>query len=396
MRYLLDTNILIYDCNSVDSFEEVVVCSQVLEELDGLKNSMDEVGFKARQAIKKLDNSNVEYIVKDIYDVPEGWERDKRDNKILMCAKNNNCVLVSNDVNVRIKAKSIGLECIKYEGKVNDEIYTGYREVVMSEYEQSVFYQCMTNEWDLLVNQYLIIRDEASGEVIDRQKWTERGFMPICKTPMNSMMFGKFKPKDVYQELAIDSLNSEDMTIFFGAAGTCKTMAALAYIFQKIQSNKVDSCTIIHNPQSMLKAAACGFFPGTRSEKLISSSLGGILSSKLGDAGMVDTFIAQGKLVLIPLSESRGFEVKENSILYITEGQNMDIYLLKTVIQRAKEGVKVIIEGDIEDQVDHYSFANERNGMRRAIEIFKGEKEFSCVKLKNIYRGKLAELADKM
>ena len=100
--------------------------------------------------------------------------------------------------------------------------------------------------------------------------------------------------------------------------------------------------------------------------------------------------------MLIPLSDIRGFETTDNSILYCTEAQNMDIYLLKTVLQRAKDGAKVIIEGDIEEQVDSYAFANDKNGMRRAIEVFKGETEFSCVKLQTIYRGRIAEIADKM
>ena len=396
MRYLLDTNILIYDCNSVDNFEEVVICNQTLEELDGLKLSEGITGFKARQAIKKLEKSNIEYIIKDLYDVPAGWEQSKRDNCILMCAKNNNCVLVSNDINVRVKAKSIGLKCEKYEGIINDEIYTGYLEVIMSEYEQSVFYQCMKNDFGLLINQYLIIKDESTGEVIDKQKWTEKGFVPICKTPLNSMMFGKIKAKDVYQELAIDSLNSEDLTILTGKPGSGKTLYSLAYIFQKLQSNKIDNCIIIHNSQPMLKASGIGFLPGNKHDKLLGGSLGGILASKLGDITMVESLINQGKLILIPLSEARGFEAGDKSILYVSEAQNMDIYLLKTVIQRAKDGTKVIIEGDTEEQVDNYAFANEKSGMKRAIDVFKDESSFSCVKLRYIHRGKLAEIADRM
>ena len=93
---------------------------------------------------------------------------------------------------------------------------------------------------------------------------------------------------------------------------------------------------------------------------------------------MVESLINQGKLILIPLAEARGFETGDKSVLYVSEAQNMDIYLLKTVIQRAKDGTKVIIEGDTEEQVDNYAFANEKSGMKRAIEVFKNENSFSC------------------
>ena len=396
MKYLLDTNILIENCDNVDDFDEVVICSQTLEELDGLKKSEGLTGFQARQAIKKLEKSDVQYIVQDLYVMPEGWDIAKRDNQILMCAKQNGCILISNDINVIIKARSLGLECDTHKHKKEVDIYTGYREITMSEYDQSVFYQCMLNSWDLLINQYLIIRDENTGEVIDQLKWTVKGFSPVYKKPLDSMMFGKTKAKDVYQQLAIDSLNNDDITILTGAAGTGKTMFSLAYMFQKLQSNKIDKMIIIFNGIPILKSSQIGYLPGGKDEKILSGSLGGILASKLGDMHMVETLINQGKLMLVPLCNARGFEATDNSVLYITEGQNMDIYLLKTVLQRAKDGTKVIIEGDIEEQVDNYAFANDKNGMRRAIEVFKGETEFSCVKLKNIYRGRIAEIANEM
>jgi PhoH-like ATPase len=410
LKCLLDTNILISDRNAIDvmanNFDGIIICSQVLEELDGLKKGLDETGYNARKAIHRIEElieesdnsygSNIEFITTDAYQIPDGWDSSKRDNKIIACAKQNKAMLITNDINMFVKAKSIGVQVKKHDKTPKICDYKGYKEIVLNQEEQCDFYSNVSNnKWGLLLNEYLIIKNEEN-EVIDKLKWTEKGFTPIIKKTLDSMMFGKIKPKDVYQELAIDSLNSDGLTILAGKAGTAKTLMSLAYIFQKLQGNKIDKCIIIHNAPPMNKSSSCGFYPGSRTEKLLSGSLGGILASKLGDISMVETLINQGKLMLIPLSDARGFEASENSILYVTEGQNMDAYLLKTVLQRAKDGTKVIIEGDVDEQVDNIAFAGDKNGMRRAIDIFKGTEIFSCVNLQNIYRGKIAEIADGM
>ena len=98
-------------------------------------------------------------------------------------------------------------------------------------------------------------------------------------------------------------------------------------------------------------------------------------------------------LEIIPTANIRGWECPENSILLSTESQNLDVYTLKTIIQRCKSGCKQIYEGDVIEQKD----TNVQNiGMNRLIEVFKGHKSFGCVKLKNNYRSELSELADLM
>ena len=89
----------------------------------------------------------------------------------------------------------------------------------------------------------------------------------------------------------------------------------------------------------------------------------------------------------------RGIEISEHDCIYVTEGQNIDAYTMRTIIQRAKEGCKVIIEGDMLEQQDIKLNSFKDNGMYRTIEVFKGTKYFSCVKLKNVYRSPLADIA---
>lgn len=397
-KVVIDTNVLLVDPTVLFMYDNVLLPIAILEELDGLKKAEGELGYKARTVIKTLEGlDNIDYICRDYFNFNvNGWDIEKNDNQIIFCAKEFECKLITNDLNMKIKAKSIGVETENYVAFNPKNDYKGYREIYLNEEEQAHFYLNMNSLYNFEINEYCIIKDLTTKALVDTYKWTSNGFMPIVKKPLDSLMFAKIKPKDIYQELAIDSLNSNKLSVLTGVAGTAKTLLSLGYIFQQLQKDKLDQVIIIHNPVAMNKSTQLGYYSGDRTQKLLQTSLGGILSSKLGGMMTIETLMNQGKLMLMPLADARGFETTENSCLYITEGQNLDIYLLKTVLQRAKEGTKVIVEGDIAGQCDHANFSYDKNGMRRAIEVFKGNDCFSCVELQNIYRSKIAEIADKM
>jgi predicted ribonuclease YlaK len=137
-----------------------------------------------------------------------------------------------------------------------------------------------------------------------------------------------------------------------------------------------------------------GFVKGSLIEKeLGTSSIGNILSSKFGDITEVERMIEDDKIEIIPTANIRGVEFNENSAVFVTEGQDIDTYTLKTIIQRCKKGCKLIVEGDVIEQSD---ISRGESGMERMIEVFKGFDQFGVVKLKNNYRSQISELADKM
>lgn len=393
-KVVLDTNILLTDANVIDDYDEVIIPSAVLEELDKLKTDV-EIGFNAREAIRKLDKAtNVTYLVKDIYDnVPIGWEINKRDNQIVLCARDTGSKLISNDVAVREKAKALGIEVDKYQPLYED--YKGVQEIVMSDYELSVFYQCKTNKWNLNVNEYLIIKNE-DGKIIDKYKWTKQGFQEVKYTTLKSPRFGEIKPKDEYQQCAIDSLVNDSFTILTGHAGTAKSLLSMAYAFWAIEHGKYDKLIIMTNPISARGAAQLGYYTGSRFEKMMQTSIGTMLNSKFKDSSAVKTLVGLEQLEIIPIGDCRGMEIGKNEILYITEAQNLDADLAKLIIQRVADGAKLILEGDIDAQVDSKLFSGHYSGIRKAIEVFKGEEIFSCVDLPLIYRSKMAAIADKM
>lgn len=399
-KVFVDTNILLSPIFDFNNYEKVYLSIVTVEELDGLKKS-DEVGYLARRASNNIENANNKEIILFNTENKVDFLEHKNDNTILSMAFNTylfdkEVIFLTDDLNLKFKAESLKLPCERYKFKdENFELYKGYKEVTLSEYEQAVHYECPINKWNLLNNEYLIIKNE-DGEVIDKQCWTEKGFRPVIGKPFKSMYLGDIKAKDVYQQLAIDSLTNSQFTILTGAAGSAKSLLSLAYIMQQIQNNKINKCVVIFNPVKLKNNEQLGYYSGTRTEKLLQNSIGGILSSKLGDMIMVETLISQGKLMIIPTSDIRGIEISERDCILVTEAQNTDSYTMKTILQRATEGCKVIVEGDVEEQQDIKHCSKRDNGMLKAINTFKGSDLFSCVKLQNIYRSKLADIAQSM
>lgn len=145
-----------------------------------------------------------------------------------------------------------------------------------------------------------------------------------------------------------------------------------------------------------MKIIGLTVYPGTVEEKLLSTQIGHILAGKIGEKAAVEQLINEGKIVLIPAADARGFEVPPCSGVLISEVQNHDADLLQLLLQRCGEDTIVICEGDIEAQVDNESYAGSRNGLKAMSKAFRGEKGFGQIDLKNIYRSRTALIADKM
>lgn len=405
MNAIIDTNALIDGLNPFD-YEKIYLVATTAEELDSLKRNKDkDLARSAKDAIKRLKEAQESGIVEFRYSWSGAFPLDVSipDNRILAFANDitafdKEAVLVSADHNVILKARCLDIPCEYYacDDYCGINSYNGYVEVCLTQSEIADFYQSKNNIWGLIHNQYLIIQNE-SGDIVDKYKWTsDKGFVDVYKKAFDSSILGKFKAKDAYQYCAMDSITNNDLTVLTGPAGTAKTLSALSYAMQELQNQNLKRCIICFNQATLKGATEIGFLPGNSNEKLLSSSLGTILSSKFGDIMMVTQLMAQGKLMLVPMSAIRGTEFGEGDLIFVTEGQNTTPYLLKTLLQRAKDGCKIIIDGDIDEQVDLNYCNGRNNGMRRVIEVFAGEKCFGTVKLKNIYRGEIANIAQRM
>ena len=286
---------------------------------------------------------------------------------------------------------------------LNDEEYdgyTGYKEVILTDEEMADFYSVYQykNPFELLVNEYLIIKN-FNGEIVDRLCWTGTDHRQLSYKEFKSAMFGNVRPKagDIYQAMYADCLSNNQITLVKGPAGSGKTYLALAYLMSLLEHGTIDKIIIFCNTVATKNSAKLGYYPGTRDEKLLDSQIGNLLSSKFGDKFIVETMIEKGQLLLLPMSDIRGYDTSDlHCGVYISEAQNTDISLMKLALQRIGENAICIIDGDYKTQVDEIDFAGANNGLKRASKVFRGHKPYGEVELQKIHRSIIAEIAESM
>ena len=413
MEYTLffDTNALL-NLQEKAFNEKFIISQKTLEEIESIKTSSrkdGEIKMKARKVAHLLDKNADGYVVvpvnPDVKAVLEKFYLEETpDNTILASAYHYNLsspiLVVSDDINVKFISKNIFKLFTKGIDEINlvsDKEYTGYKEVVMDNDEMSQFYTSLEeNHYDLLINQYLIIKN-SNGAVVDNRRWDGTTHKVVCNKTIKSKMFGdKIRPKDTYQACAIDSILENTLTVLSGKAGSGKSLISLITIMNLIESGEYDRVVIMFNPTKTRGASDMGFYSGSAVEKAMQNSIGSILTSKFGDRFAVELLLQQDKIRLVSMADVRGMEVRDNEILYITEAQNTSVDLMKLCLSRASSGCKIIIEGDYNSQVDSYLYDGYGNGMKRMIEALKGEPELGYVQLPNVWRSKIAALVEKL
>jgi predicted ribonuclease YlaK len=371
----------------------------------------EELAYNAREirrGLKKLKREQKIYInLKDYkWDINEDYSSDYMDNCILKYCLVTGDALITYDGLLFEKALELGIEVLDIEEKMNkpQDTYSGYKELNMSwiqfkEFEEGL----MTgkNPYGLLQNEYLVINyEDEHGKNQTALRWDGYYYHQLTgKKTLKTKMFGDFKPFDIYQKVAIDSLSNNQMTMLEGSAGTGKTLIALNYSMQQLENGKVDKIIFFVNPAPTRNSVQLGFYKGTKDEKLLDSSVGNMLSSKFGDKTYLEGMIERNEILLLPFADIRGFDTtseKNNYIVHILEAQNLDKDLMKLAIQRIGKNTKLIVDGDFRTQVDSQAYAGAKNGMRRASEVFRGTEYFGHVRLPIIYRSELAKRAELM
>lgn len=400
---IVDTNVLMHNDGLDDLFEEfenIYIPVEVLAELDNLKTKEGEKGFLARVAVRNI-KENIDRLKFLIHE--DNSELNRRnmivDDIIIEHCKNYpHSTLVTNDINMEIKAQAFGLKVKNFYGAPKKEIEAVYT-VMMTVREHDKFLEECEHEklQEVPIGQFAQIIG-GFGEQFGLYRhlgpcmWDELSMKDKVKNYIYDV-----EPRDIYQTCAIRSLKEDDFTVITGPAGTGKTLLSLGECLSRM-SKQGSVIHIFVNPVKTRDTEQLGYYPGNRDEKLMSSFIGGILSSKCGDVTEVERLMYQGGLKIYPFSDIRGIEINAGDIMYITEAQNLSIDLIKLAIQRCAEGSKLIIEGDADTQVDKHQFEGRNNGLKRVIEVFTGttELDFGYVHLPIIYRSKMASKAEEL
>ena len=418
MQYLFyDTCALLDQSQAIFETKQYFLISSItLKELENIKTSAvkdNDIKYKARKVIERLSTNEQQF---EIIIYQQDWNKDfekypvlsdNNDSKIILSAihakdkyPNDQILFVTQDYCCKEIAAAAGLE-VNYIAE-EDVPYKGWIEVKAnndSELEKIytlIYSYPYKNPFNLLTNQYLLLKDQ-NNEIIDCKKFDGEGHIQVPFNVFSSKQFGKIKPKDKFQQMAMDSLVQNKITVLRGPAGSGKSFLSMGFLFSQYEQGLINKIIIFCNPVAAHGAARLGFYPGSKNDKLLDSQIGNFLASKLGDKIEVERLISQNVISLLPLADLRGFDTTGMKAgVYITEAQNLDIELMKLALQRIGEDCICILDGDSDTQVDTNLYAGTNNGLRKVSKVFRGESIYGEIVLPNIYRSQIASIAQKL
>jgi PhoH-like ATPase len=429
-HFVLDTNILLHDPRAISQFadNEVVIPIFVIEEIDTFKKEASELGRNAREVARMLDNLRAEGRLSDGCPLPGGGrlrvasaarsvpttlrESQIADYLILMVAldvrdanKGEPTIFVTKDVNLRIRADSLGLISMDFEAERIDidELYSGMIELPVSGGDVDTFYTQGTlalTTSTLRSNQYVLLRDRdnVSHSALGRFDGNTKKLVPLRK--VRDGIWG-IRPRNKEQHCALDLLLCDDVKLvtLVGKAGTGKTMLALAAGLQKVVEEQLYSKMLVSRPIFPL-GRDVGFLPGDLEQKLNPwmqpiydnvEYLMGLSKTERKSGRSYQELIDMGFIEIEPLTYIRGRSIP-NQFIIVDEAQNLTPHEVKTIITRVGEATKVILTGD-PYQIDNPYVDATSNGLTTVVEKFKGEVVAGHVTLSKGERSALAELA---
>jgi PhoH-like ATPase len=422
--YILDTSVLINDPNVFKQFSEsdVIIPVIVLSELDDVKKQPNEAGRNARVAIKLIDelsdkgdigigilidNDIMVSIDTKYYDLLEdrfaGFGNPTYgDTQILACTyahwtNNNEVCLVSNDFNLRVKAKARGIfaQACDNKKKSTDELYTGMKTIVNEEAGNELvkngFIEIEKFGLDLYSNQFITFNFENGEEICSGRKIGSNRI----KIVKDIEVWG-IKPKNKEQSFAIDLMmdGSIDLVSLIGKAGGGKSICALAAATELVMAKKKFNKLTIYRPIVPVDSGT-GWLPGELEQKLApwTQPIKDNFEVLLGDhwETNLNMWIKNKKISFEALSFIRGRSIAKSLIL-VDEAQNCSREQIKTILTRAGEGSKVILNGDI-SQIDDPKLDAINNGLTRVVEKFKSVDIAGHITMNQCERSRLAAVS---
>lgn len=432
--FILDTNVVLHDYRAIYSFDEhnVVIPITLLEEVDRFKKGHEIIHYNAREFSRELDSLMGEDYYSDGIRIENGgtifvatnikkaeeirelfWE-DLPDHRILSVAYNmmkeygqDRVIMVTKDINLRMKAKSVGIKAEDYlTGMVQniDELYTG-RNLI----------EGIDGEFiDRMYHEHLIPLDQAHLPVEPLPfeffilRNSHKSLLCCYDLPARSLRqvekkkcFG-ITPRNSEQTFALDALTNPAVSLvtLSGKAGTGKTLMALAAALE-VQMNYKQ--ILLARPIIPLSNRDMGFLPGDIQEKLdpymqpLFDNLS-VIRNQYDESSHqfigINKMMAEEKLVITPLAYIRGRSLSQVFFI-VDEAQNLTPHEVKTIITRAGEGTKIVFTGD-PYQIDTPYLDSRSNGLTYLIDKMKGQDIYAHVTLERGERSHLAELASQL
>jgi PhoH-like ATPase len=444
--FILDTNVLIHNPQSILAFDEhrVVIPIVVIEEIDNFKKGVDEKSRNARQIGRFLDSLRSQGNLQEGVPTPHGGtiqitvnnEVTNAASKLFFLDRNDNLIigtalymknkypdamvtLVSKDANVRIKADCVGINAENFENDALrfEELYTGWENLEVSDdviNELTDKHYIANTFGDFFPNEFLRLHtaDNPHKAILTRYNKT-LNITKMLSGYKGGEVFG-LTPRNEEQIMALDLLMDDNVRLvsLSGIAGTGKTLLAMAAGLQKVVDDSVYSRLVVSRPISPI-GKDLGYLPGTKAEKFnpwmqpIYDNMDILLSLHEDSSAQTNgngrdkskkktslfDFMDYGFVELEPLTYIRGRSLP-NQFIIIDEAQNLTPHEMKTIITRAGKDTKIILTGD-PYQIDIPYLDSLSNGLSIAVEKMKNEEIVGHVTLEKGERSLLADLAAK-
>ena len=440
--YVLDTNVLIHDPNALLRFDEhnVVIPMVVLEEMDKVKRGMDEIARNVREVSRTLDELSAETdnlyegfelagggrlffeLDDEIGDLPKSFSHGMADNRIIAVTmrlqKKNpkkHVVLVSKDINMRIKARALGLRTEDYRSDrvvenldvlssgsmtLSDETWaTMAKDMVVTEMEHGNRYEINWPQ-DVVkpqINGFVALPGELEVYLrcINLGENQQVTLDDTLSYRSDRHAVWGVKARNAEQSLGMNLLMDADLDLvsLMGVAGSGKTLLALACgLHQTLDMGLYDK--ILVSRATVPMGQDIGFLPGTEKEKIepwmgaIKDNLSFLLDEVVND---LDSMLVQNHIEIVALSFARG-RTFSRTWLIIDEAQNLTPHQMKTLITRMGEGSKIIILGN-NAQIDTPYLTSHTNGLTLAVKTFSEWEHAGSIMLKASERSRLAAYA---
>ena len=433
-NYILDTNVVLHDPNALLNFADnnVLIPIEVIEEIDRFKRESSELGQNARTVSRMLDSFRGEGSLSEGVSMPNGGKlkiafqkngnghsnsdshilnSNSVDNRILAFAASvqkaqpkNPTILVSKDINLRIKADALGLQAEDYENdRVHiQDLYTGMIEMSVSTERMTAFRS--NGELEInggkkyFPNEFCTLIDEANPKKAALTKVDATGTKLVPIIDCREGIWG-IKPRNREQHYAFDALLDDRIKLvtLMGKAGTGKTLMAMAAGLKRTVLDREFRRLVVARP-TISMGKELGFLPGSLEEKLapwmqpIHDALEMLSDLNMGhDHRRSGDLMRSGSIVVEALSYIRGRSIA-NQFMIIDEAQNLTPLEAKTIITRVGSGTKIIFTGD-PYQIDNPYVDSSSNGFNYVVSRFRDQAIAAHIELQKGERSELAELA---
>ena len=445
--YVLDTNVLIHDPTSILNFDEhhVVIPITVLEELDSLKSGRQSNAADCRQAIRELDRvlsgaspEEVEagVVIKQNTSVTGRLSilmTKKPDNLVILSSKSNDnkilndvgylkqanpgmkIVLVTKDINVRLKARACGIDSQDYHSdqllndieqlnkgylKFKGSFWSNVGDIETEQTQRKTLHKLPLDFFDeeIYPNQFILDEEGFLGRILFIKDDTVGVLHLNLRNLLDREVWG-LKPRDCYQAMALVLLMDPEVHIvnLTGSAGSGKTILALAAAIEQTVPSKIYRRIIVTRSTQGLDEDI-GYLPGTEAEKMepwlgaITDNLEALHWEDENCASSVDYILSKVPLVFKSLNYIRGRSF-QSSYIIIDESQNLTPHQIKTIVTRAGNGSKVICLGNLA-QIDTPYLSPTSSGLTYLTERFKKFQKGGNIFLQGVPRSAVAEFAE--